>query len=155
MQPVSASMHITQDDADEYVLGVLDPAAASRIALHTATCGECQALIDEATAITGQLALSAPIEPAPPLLKRRVLRAAGLAPQPFWRRALRYARPAAAAAVIAIAIGALAGVIALQSQVNNLKDDNNNLRTQLHTASQGANSGTALVAALLSPGSVM
>ncbi len=155
MQPTGTALHITQDDADEYVLGVLDPDAESRIALHAATCDECQALVDEATAVSGQLALAAPPHPAPPMLKLRVLREAGIAPQPAWRRALRYARPAAAAAVIVIAIGALAGVIALQSQVNGLKDDNSALRAQVQGASKGANSGTALVAALLSPGSVM
>lgn len=155
MQTANASVHITQDDADEYVLGILDPAARSRIALHIATCDECQALIDEATAITGQIGLAAPMQPAPPLLKRRVFREAGIAPQPAWRRALRYARPAAVAAAIVIAIGALAGVIALQSQVNNLKDDNSHLRSQLQTAATGADNGNALVAALLSPGSLM
>jgi len=155
MQSTGTALHITQDDADEYVLRVLDPDAESRIELHTATCDACQALIDDATAITGQLALAAPSHEAPPMLKLRVLRKAGIAPQPAWRRALRYARPAAAAAVIVIAIGALAGVIALQSQVNDLKDDNSALRSQVQGASQGANGSTALVAALLSPGSVM
>lgn len=151
MQPAESALHISQDDADEYVLGILDPGDEARIALHVATCDACQALIDEATEITGQIALAAPAVLPPPALKLRVLREAGIARQPAWRRIVRYARPAAVAAVIVIAIGALAGVIALQSQVNGLKDDNHELRSQLHTA----NSGTALVAALLSPGSVM
>lgn len=155
MPSAPTSLHITQDEADEYVLGVLDADDNARIAMHAAGCPACQALIDSAIDLTGQLALTAPQHSPPPALKAAVLRDAGITRAPPWRRIARYARPAAVAAAIVIAVGALAGVIALQSQVNGLKDDNAALRSQLQQAASGTNGSTGLVAALLSPGSVM
>ncbi|MBN9492073.1 zf-HC2 domain-containing protein, partial [bacterium] len=106
MPSAPTSLHITQDEADEYALGVLDADDNARIAMHAAGCPACQALIDSAMELTGQLALTAPQYSPPPALKAAVLRDSGITRAPPWRRIARYARPAAVAAAIASGLSA-------------------------------------------------
>jgi hypothetical protein len=154
MQPADADPgHISEEDADEYILGLLDAETAARIGQHSAACAICQARLDDAGGIAGQIALAAPIHRAPPQLKLRVLREAGIVRQPAWRRVLQHPGAVAAAVAVIIALGSLAGVLLLQSQVDDLKHDNSQLRAQLNNS--GNSSNQALLTALLSPGSVM
>lgn len=150
--------HLSQGQADEFALGTLAPPETPRIEAHLSGCASCQALVDDALGISGQLALAVPSNPAPAGLKHRVLSSAGLVRQPAWRRVAHRLPMALAAAAAVLAIAALGGFFVVRAQVDDLRHQNKQLQAQLESTRQQQRADAAnnsLVAALVSPGSVM
>jgi Anti-sigma-K factor rskA, C-terminal len=98
-------------------LGVLDGDDLADFRAHLPTCPECQAELRSHEGVAARLGLAAGVVPPPRGLKARVLGAAGIAtaplplapPRPAPRRAWWPALAAAAAVVLALAGGYLAG----------------------------------------------
>jgi hypothetical protein len=125
-----------REDLDLYALGTLEPAESTRVRAHAATCDACRARLLEAEHTAAALGRAVPRVRAPAWLKVRVLAAvraehsrqpAGAQIQTGWRgwprRAIsRYG--VAAAALLLLPLGGLVAWAAiLQSQVNELRQD--------------------------------
>ncbi|MCK9518126.1 MAG: anti-sigma factor [Dehalococcoidia bacterium] len=169
--------HITQEQADEYAIGALEPEIAALITLHAEDCARCRALVVSSQRVASSFGLATPIRPAPPHLKRRVMSSAGIRRfGPLWT-VMRFTPAAAAAAAIVVAVASFTGMVSLRGQVSDLRDDNATLGAQLKDAlsqkieiaviserlqdseqaaaelEQAAQSDRDLLVALLSPGS--
>ncbi len=126
--------HITQEQADEYAIGSLEPELERAIALHLAECTPCREVVRDAERLAALLAVSQPVRRASPRLRDRVLGAAGVRRRgPAWR-ALTFGRAAAGVAAIIIAVGAFSGMLGLRTQVNALRSQNSDLQRQIDEA---------------------
>lgn len=114
-------------DAAAYALDALDPTESRAFEEHLSACRRCQEELAKMRRAVEALPAAAPVRPAPPELKQRVMatvraeetESAAAAPRPSWRRLSpppgtwpRWALPglaAAAAAVLAIALVAGGG----------------------------------------------
>ena len=115
-----------RDDLEAFVLGALEPDEAGRVEAHIATCDECAQLVHSYRLAVENLALSVTPFRASPRLKQRIMGGIG-AVRPFGLPRLfvtRWAASAAAAVLLAFAIGGAAWAIILSSQVEQLKRDN-------------------------------
>jgi anti-sigma-K factor RskA len=169
--------HLTEGQADEYAIGALEPEIAALITLHAEECERCRALVAGSQRVASSLGLATPIRPAPPRLKRRVMRSAGIRRfGPLWT-VMRFTPAAAAAAAIIVAVASFTGMVSVRGQIDSLRDDNAALSSQLNDAlsqkieialiserlkdseqtaadlEQAAQSDRDLLVALLSPGS--
>jgi anti-sigma-K factor RskA len=126
--------HITQEEADEFALGVVDPVRAREIALHVAACDECQARLDAAEDLTARLALSLPVERPSDRVRTRVFQETGIARPGFVHRLLRVSGAFATAAALGIAGLAIYGVFTFRGDVNDLRDQNADLQRQVDEA---------------------
>ncbi|MEZ4482869.1 MAG: anti-sigma factor [Dehalococcoidia bacterium] len=126
--------HLTQEQADEYAVGALDPEEAVRIALHAESCHACARLVAESERVAAVLLFAVDRVAPPPRLRERVLRAAGLsAPGPLvWTARLIGAGAGVAAIVVAIA--ALTGLVSVRSQVKDVEQQNELLQAQIDDA---------------------
>lgn len=112
-------------DAAAYALGALEASEAEAFREHLATCVVCRDEVSAFGAVVEVLPLSAPPQPVPRALKRRVLadvraeaRASSPKPARPARRAGRivtFSRPAFAAAATAMAVILAIGVVVLGS----------------------------------------
>jgi len=120
---------------DAYALGALEKGDADALMRHVAGCLECSKELTKSQRTAALLALTVPIEEAPPRLRGRLMAQAGgesgaPARLPAWQRL----RPSWRMTVRAVG---LAGVVALafsaflQVQMNGLRGDKNNLEQQL------------------------
>lgn len=123
--------HISQDQADEYAIGSLEPELEQAIMLHAAECDACSRAIAEAQRVAGSLALGPPVEPAPEGLRKRVTVAAGLKRPGLIHRAMRMAPLAAALAAIFVAVVAFAGMVSMRGEVQDLQGRNGQLQKQI------------------------
>jgi anti-sigma-K factor RskA len=129
-----ATTHITQEQADEYAIGSLEPAIERAIRLHLAECSPCREVVRESEAIAGLLAATAPRRAAPARLKKQVYRTAGISrPSPF-RRLFSISRTAAGLAAVVVAIAAFTGMVTIKNQMDDLKQANVGLQTQINDA---------------------
>lgn len=127
--------HLTQAEADEYALGVLDPDAQRAFAQHALACDECRARILDAQRLIALLALAPPVQAPPPGLRRRVLRAArARRSRALLSRVARLSPAAAALVAAAAAVVSIAGVISLRGQVESLRDENALLQSKVDDA---------------------
>lgn len=126
--------HLTQEQADEYAIGSLEPEFERAIALHLAECPACRDIVRDAERLAALLAVSQPVRRASPRLRQRVLTAAGIRkPGPAWR-AFTIGRAAAGLAAIIVAAGAFSGMLGLRTQVNALRSQNADLQRQIDEA---------------------
>jgi anti-sigma-K factor RskA len=126
--------HLTQEQADEYAIGSLEPELERAIALHLAECPACRDIVRDAERLAALLAVSQPVRRASPRLRQRVLTAAGIRkPGPAWR-AFTIGRAAAGLAAIIVAAGAFSGMLGLRTQVNALRSQNADLQRQIDEA---------------------
>lgn len=126
--------HITQEQADEYAIGALEPRLERVMALHLAECPACRDMVRDSERLAATIALSAPSRRASRKLRRRVWASAGIV-RPTWvQRVVRLAPAAAAAAAVLVAIMSFTGMVALRNQVNELKADNTNRQTEINDA---------------------
>jgi hypothetical protein len=126
--------HITQEQADEYAIGALEPQLERVVALHLAECPACRDIARDSERLAATLALGAPSRRASRKLRRRVWTAAGIRrPTPF-QRAIRVAPAAAAVAAVFVAILAFTGMVSIRGQVNDLRAENTNLKTEINDA---------------------
>lgn len=116
-----------RDDIEAFALRALDPEEEAPIRLHLRECKECSAIADSYRLAVEELALIMPTYRAPSRLKGRVMGGAG-GRQSWSLTALfqrnRWVVGAAAAAVVAFAIGASAWAVSLSSEVNRLREQN-------------------------------
>ncbi|MDZ7729424.1 MAG: anti-sigma factor [Dehalococcoidia bacterium] len=127
--------HISQEQADEYAVGSLEPQLEHAIMLHAAECDACSQALVEAERVATSLSLGTPLEPAPEHLRKRVTVAAGLKRPGLIHRALRMAPAAAALAAVFVAVVALAGMVSMRGEVRELQVRNGQLQKQIDDVS--------------------
>ncbi|MBA4179853.1 MAG: hypothetical protein C0506_04620 [Anaerolinea sp.] len=129
-----ATVHITQEQADEYAIGSLEPQAERLVALHLGECLACRELARDSERLAGALALAAPRRKAPHRLRQRVMRGAGLMrPSPFHRVTV-VARAAAGIAAVFVAVAAFTGMVSIRGQMGDLREHNDRLQAQIDDA---------------------
>lgn len=122
---------------DAYALGAADSADVAAIEEHVADCVRCWEELNKSQRTAALLALSVPMREAPQRLEARIVdaaareRRAGPARSNRWR--LQIGWPAAAAALGIAAVAALAFASFLQVQMNDLRNDKDDLARQLAT----------------------
>jgi hypothetical protein len=124
--------HITQEQADEYAIGALEPRLERAVALHLAECPACRDMVRDSERLASTLALSAPSRRASRRLRNRVWTGAGLAHPTLVQKALRVAPAAAAIAAVIVAAASFTGMISLRTEVNELRADNVNLQDEIN-----------------------
>jgi len=114
-----------REDIDAWALGALEADEASQLERHLAACDECSRLAEGAREAAGSLALAVPLQAASSSLKAKVMAGAAVLAEerPQRRRGWRY-WPAAAAAGIALGAGLVAWGAYMQTEVNDLRDEN-------------------------------
>ncbi len=126
--------HISQEQADEYAIGALEPEIERLIALHLAECATCRDIVRDSERLALALTLSVPSRKPPRKLRSRVFQSAGIArPSPL-RRAWSLGRAAAGLAAVIVAIAAFTGMVSVRSQIDHLRDDNRDLQGQVSRA---------------------
>ncbi len=129
-----AGEHISQEQADEYAIGSLEPVLERAIALHLAECPACRDMARDAERLAALLAMSSPLRRPSPRLRRRVFSAAGITrPNPL-RRAFTISRAAAGLAAVIVAAGAFSGMVSLKNQIGDLRQQNSDLQLQIDEA---------------------
>ena len=128
-----------RDALDAYALGAADAADSRAIEEHVADCVRCWEELSRAQRTAALVALSAPVTQAPEGLAARIMEAAGrecsverpkAGAGPALGR-LRLGWPAAAGALGIAAAAALAFASFLQIQMNDLRNDKDELALQL------------------------
>ena len=128
-----------RDVLDAYALGAADSADSRAIEEHVADCVRCWEELSKAQRTAALLALSAPVREAPEGLGERIMEAAGRE-RPIERTKLgsgtalsrvRVGWPAAAGVLGLAAAAALAFASFLQIQMNDLRNDKDELAVQL------------------------
>ena len=126
--------HITQEQADEYAIGALDPELVRVRALHLAECGSCREMVRDAERVAAAFALAAPQRRAPKRLRQRVMRSAGLERASPLRRAVLLGQAAAGVAAVFVAIAAFTGMLSVRGQMDDLRNTNDHLQSQIDDA---------------------
>ena len=122
-----------REELEAYVLGALEADETQLVEVHAAACADCSQLIRAFRLAADHLALAVPLVKAPPRLKQRILGGIGAS----WPFALPrmlttgWAASAAAAVLVAFAVGGIAWAIVMSTQVENLQRDNNSLSNSL------------------------
>ncbi|HMO53576.1 MAG TPA: anti-sigma factor [Tepidiformaceae bacterium] len=129
-----ATSHLTQEQADEYAIGSLEPAFERAIRMHLGECGLCRELVRDSESLAGMLGAAAPRRSAPTHLKKQVYRTAGISrPSPF-RTMFSISRAAAGLAAVVVAIAAFTGMVSIKGQMDDLRQANAGLQTQISDA---------------------
>ena len=116
----------SRENLEAYALRALDPDESRTVEAHIVDCRDCAEIVRAYRLAIDHLSLAVPIVKAPPRVKTRVLGGIGaLRPLPIPRfLTTRWAMSAAAAVLIAVAVGGIAWAIMLSSQVDRLRRDN-------------------------------
>lgn len=126
--------HITQEQADEYAIGALEAPLERAVTLHLAECTPCRDIVHDSERLASKIALSAPSRKAPRTLRRQVWAAAGIQRPSLLQRGLRLVPAAAAVAAVVVAAAAFTGMVSVRNQINGLKAENGNLKTEIDDA---------------------
>ena len=126
--------HISQEQADEYAIGSLEPPLERTIALHLAECSACRDIARDSERLVATFALSSPRRQAPPRLKNRVLNAAGIRRPGPVRRAFHAGRALAGVAAVFVAIAAFTGMVWMRGQLDDLRQDDVRLQSKIQAA---------------------
>lgn len=124
---------------DAYSLGVAEPDEAAAIEEHVADCVRCWSSLNEAQQAAASLAFSSSIQRVPEPLRRRILSEADRPTEPVRGRVrtaglLGRLWPVGAGALAGTAAAALVFAVVLQSEVNDLQDENNSLASEVQQA---------------------
>jgi hypothetical protein len=123
--------HISQEQADEYAIGSLEPVLERAVALHLAECVACREIVRDSERLAATFALTTPIRRSPARLRSRVFTAAGLRKPSALRRAFGYGRAVAGIAAVFIAVGAFTGMLWVRGQLSDLRQQNSDLQEQI------------------------
>jgi hypothetical protein len=132
-----------RDLLDAYSLGALSPEETVKVEEHVADCVRCWEELGKAQQTAALLALSVPMHDPPEHLTERILAKArrdlaGIRSEPrqplLQRLRVSWASAAVGLGVASVAALAFAGV--LQAQVNDLRDENDRLATQVRATNQ-------------------
>ena len=128
------TVHITQEQADEFALGAMGPEVTQALLLHADVCFECRLMVSESRRVAAALALGVAYHRPPPELRRRVLRSAGiLRPGPLtW--AARLVTAGAGVAAVVVAIAAFTGMVSVRGQIDDVRRENQALQARLDNA---------------------
>jgi len=136
---------------DAYALGALEKAEAEVLERHVADCLRCWEELSKSQRTAGLLAISVPIQAAPPHLGDRLIsraRREDTTPSaPVWQRLRPGWRAGVGAAAAAGAFALVFGAF-LQVQLSGLRGDNDELAEQLNAASSGLEQQRQIVAVL-------
>lgn len=127
--------HISQEQADEYAIGSLEPGLERIITIHLAECSACRDVVHESELLAARVAISAPITPPSPKLRNRVFTSAGISRPTLFMRVLGYGRTAAALGAVVVAVLSFTAMLGIKSQVDELRDENANLQRQIDNVS--------------------
>ncbi|MEO8538358.1 MAG: anti-sigma factor [bacterium] len=122
--------HITQEQADEFAIGSLEPVLERAVALHLAECEACRDIVRDSERLAATFAMSTPLRRSPTRLRNRVFTAAGIRKPSPLRRAFVYGRAVAGVAAVFVAIGAFTGMLWVRGQLSDLRQQNSDLQTQ-------------------------
>jgi anti-sigma-K factor RskA len=126
--------HITEEQADEYAIGAMEPEVAGFVALHIDACDACRVLVDQSRRAAAAMALGLPRARPPERLKARVYRSAGIARPGFLAVAFRVAATGTGVAAVTVAIAALVGLVGVRGDVRDLQRQNLALQRQVQDA---------------------
>lgn len=123
--------HITEEQADEFAIGAMEPPLAAFVSLHASDCAECGRRLAASREAAAALFAGLPRARPPARLRKRTLRATGiLSPGPLtW--AARIATASAGLAAVFIAIAAFTGMVSIRGQVRDLRDENARLDSEV------------------------
>lgn len=122
---------LTQEQADEFALGVLEPDVEAEIAAHLRDCDTCLGMVESSRRLASALALTVPIVRTPARVRRRVLFTTGIFSPGRAGAAMRFAPAAAGLAAIIVAIAAFTGMLSVRGQVADLRNENSALKAQM------------------------
>lgn len=122
--------HITQEQADEFAIGSLEPVLERAIALHLAECTACRDIVRDSERLAATFAMTSPMKKASPRLRGRVFSAAGIRKPSPLKRAYIYGRAIAGVAAVFVAVGAFTGMLWVRGQVDGLRQANSDLQAQ-------------------------
>jgi hypothetical protein len=135
----------TREQLGAYVLDALDRVETRAVEQHLWTCEACRAELSALEDAAGEIALSVPLTRAPTGVRSRVMSAIA-APAPLAQPSATQPEPAtskwrwaaiAAGAAAALLVAALLGwAVALQTQVNDLEDEQQQIAAQHADAQQ-------------------
>lgn len=124
--------HLTQEQADEYAVGAMEPGLARLVLLHVDACDVCRDVVEASERAALSLALAAPLRRPSRRLRRKVLRAAGISrPSPMVIVG-RVLTAFAGVAAVTVAIAAFTGMVSVRSDVRSLRGENAALRSELN-----------------------
>ena len=126
--------HITQEQADEFAIGSLEPASEHDVTVHLAECPACRDIVRDSERLAATLAMSSPLKRPPSHLKDRVLAAAGIRRPGPLRRVAGYARTAAGIAAVFVAVAAFTGMVWMRGEMSGLRDDDERLQRKIDEA---------------------
>ena len=126
--------HISQEQADEFAIGSLEPPLERAVALHLSECNACRDIVRDSERLAANLALSSPVRKASPRLRGRVLYAAGIRQPSPMRRALAFGRAAGGIAAVFVAVAAFTGMVWVRAELADLREDNSGLQSQIDDA---------------------
>lgn len=130
-----AEAHISQEQADEFAIGALEPESERLIALHATECQLCRDVIAEAQRVAAAFALGrTTARPAPARLRNRTFAEAGIERPGPVAIVTRWARAVAGVAAVLVAAAAFTAMVIIRDQVDELRDDNAVLQEQVNRA---------------------
>jgi hypothetical protein len=139
---------------DAYALGAAEPDEAIALEDHVADCVRCWSSLDEAQQAAATIALSTSLHRAPESLRKRILAESQRLDRlggPSLRDRLRRLWPAGIAVLAAGATASLALALFLQTQVSDLRDDNDQLAAEVESASARLTEQQQVMAVLAAP----
>lgn len=139
---------------DAYALGAAEADEATALEEHVADCVRCWSSLDEAQRAAAAIALSTAFQRAPDSLRQRIFaetertrRGAG----PKLRERLAKLWPAGAAVLATAAAASLALALFVQTEVSDLRDENDELATEVETADARLTEQQQVMSVLFAP----
>jgi hypothetical protein len=139
---------------DAYALGAAEADEAARLEEHVADCVRCWSSLNEAQRTAAAIALSTAFQRAPASLRNRILAETERGERlgvPKLMQLLRRLWPVGAGIVTAAAVASLTFAFFLQAEVDDLRDENDQLEAQVEDADEMLNEQRQLMAILAAP----
>ncbi len=139
---------------DAYALGAAEADEAARLEEHVADCVRCWSSLNEAQQAAATIALSTAFQRAPTSLRNRILAESERGERlgvPKLMHLLSRLWPVGAGIVTAAVVASLTFAFFLQAEVDDLRDDNDQLEAQVEDAGELLNEQRQLMAILAAP----
>ena len=139
---------------DAYALGAAEADEAAALEEHIADCVRCWSSLNEAQQAAASIALSTAFQRAPQSLRSRILAETEREESQAAPKLLQLARrllPVGAGVVAAGAAASLGFAFFLQAEVDDLRDENDQLEAQVEDAGETLNEQSQIMAVLAAP----